>query len=84
MSSTDDDMRDRHALPPREGRHRRNDAAINLLPIREKVAAFDIGDSCTDNDAHHFAGYASAVIPALCDEIVRLRALISDMQVTPA
>lgn len=56
------------------------DHPINLLPIREAVRRHQTGEVGDE----WLGGYAEAVIPALCDEIVRLRAIIADQQVIPA
>lgn len=80
--SADDDMRDKHGLPPR---HRRPEQGqpVNLAPIRAVVhvwqSAVDQGRQPVD-----LAEFASHAIPTLCDEIVRLRAALADQQVTPA
>jgi hypothetical protein len=82
--SADDDMRDRHGLPPRaEGPEQH---PLNLAPIRAVIHVYTGGghpQRRADRD-EALAHYAARTIPALCDEIVRLRAIIADAPVIPA
>ena len=63
---------------------------VNLAPIRAVAQVWASRDtSGAPSLSQHvntdtFARYAADAIPVLCDEIVRLRAVIADMQVTPA